>query len=237
MALSFKLSLEGVIGKVYHSSSGHTGVVGMLESLGLPLPPLLRGLVELVVFNVVADTWFYFVHRLFHQVEWLYRNSHYLHHSSHPVNTFIGNGGDVLELVTQGEMQVFVPPLFVPISATAFLLNAVLIQNYVLLLHNGQRYKLPGFLRRYIVDPYEHNIHHYYGYKNFNFGLYLTFWDRVMGTHKPLLPVWEKASKQKSDADLTPGQKESKMLRSQKTVPTMSAVVWASFQQVMMISR
>ena len=53
------------------------------------------------------------VHRVFHTFEWLYKTSHYLHHSAHPVNTYIGNGGDFIELAIQGEMQVFFPPLFV----------------------------------------------------------------------------------------------------------------------------
>jgi hypothetical protein len=36
-----------------------------------------------------------------------YRSSHYLHHSAHPVNTYIGNGGDFIELAS---------PLFADVS-------------------------------------------------------------------------------------------------------------------------
>jgi hypothetical protein len=49
---------------------------------------------------------------------------------------------------------------------------------------------MPG--HKIIIDPYEHNIHHHYGFKNYNFALYFTWWDVLMGTHKEWMPAWEK---------------------------------------------
>jgi len=91
-AFNHKGLLEGKWGHIYHNEAG--------------LPSIPSILYEVVLFNIIADAWFYWSHRLFHEVEWLYRNSHYLHHSAHPVNTFIGNGGDVLELVSQSEANL-----------------------------------------------------------------------------------------------------------------------------------
>ena len=81
-------------------------------------------------------------HRLFHTFEWMYRSSHYLHHSAHPVNTYIGNGGDFIELAIQGEMQVFFPPMFVPINIRLFMINAIFMQAYTLFLHTGERIRM-----------------------------------------------------------------------------------------------
>jgi len=176
MAYSYKMLLEGHwSGYIYHGWAKGT---------------LPGKLFEVLIFNIVADTWFYFVHRLFHTFEWLYKTSHYLHHSAHPVNTYIGNGGDFIELAIQGEMQVFFPPLFVPINIRLFMLNAIFMQAYTLFLHSGERIRMP--LHQVVIDPYEHNIHHHYGFKNYNFALYFTWWDVLMGTHKASMPAWEK---------------------------------------------
>lgn len=187
MAIGYKLSLEGYYGQVYHGSS-----------------TVWQTVVQVVVFNFFADTWFYWTHRMFHAVEWLYKTSHFLHHSAHPVNTFMGNGGDFLELVTQGEMQIFFPPMFVPIQAGVFVLNALFMQLYVLFLHSGQRIRMP--YHHFIVDPYEHNIHHFFGQNNYNFSLYFTFWDKIMGTHKATMVSWEKERMQSKSVNHTPSQ-------------------------------
>lgn len=221
------------MGYVYHTTGASSGLP-FLSSLSHD--SWVRTLVEVVVFNLVADTWFYFVHRMFHEIEWLYRRSHFLHHSSHPVNTFIGNGGDVLELMTQGEMQVFFPPLFVPIQARSYILNALLMQGYVLFLHNGTRTRFPPAIRKFIVDPYEHNVHHYYGYKNYNFGLYFTLWDRLLGTHKATLPAFEAARLKEKESVIkdrgsgfTPGQKESmKQIKEFKGGKGRPQLSWAT---------
>jgi len=35
-----------------------------------------------------------------------------------------------------------------------------------------------------VYDSFDHNIHHYYGQCNYNYGLFFQFWDRMMGTYK-----------------------------------------------------
>ena len=78
----------------------------------------------------------------------------------------------------------------VPINIRLFMLNAIFMQAYTLFLHSGERIRMP--LHQVIIDPYEHNIHHHYGFKNYNFALYFTWWDVLMGTHKATMPAWEK---------------------------------------------
>lgn len=228
MAVSYKTFLEGAMGQVYHG----------------PAPSMLVTLLQVVAFNVLADMWFYFVHRAFHTIHWLYKNSHYLHHSAHPVNSFMGNGGDVLELITQGELQIFVPPLFLPIHAQAFILNAVFMQCYVLILHSGCRVRFP-MLYKWVVDPYEHNIHHYYGFKNYNFGLYFTFWDKLLGTHKETLKVFEKTawdtSRSREQVLHTPANQEQAdpkdvMYKDHKGGKSWSALFVTYIQKVLLLA-
>ena len=40
----------------------------------------------------------------------------------------------------------------------------------------------------FVYQCHDHNIHHYYGEKNFNFGLYFRFWDKLLGTYKHTVP-------------------------------------------------
>lgn len=202
MAVGYKLCLEGYVGNVYHGPTTLTST-----------------LMQVVIFNFLADSWFYWTHRMFHEIEWLYKCSHYLHHSAHPVNTFMGNGGDWVELVSQGEMQVFFPPLFVPVQAGVFVINAIFMQTYVLFLHSGERIRMP--YHKVIVDPYEHNIHHHFGMKNFNFSLYFTFWDRVMGTHKECMPSWDKAKSNLQKASQQAKMQPSITLAATKTPAQM----------------
>jgi sterol desaturase/sphingolipid hydroxylase (fatty acid hydroxylase superfamily) len=38
-------------------------------------------------------------------------------------------------------------------------------------------------------DAHDHNVHHYYGQQNCNFGLFTTIPDRLLGTYKALVPT------------------------------------------------
>jgi len=225
MAVSYKAALEGTYGNVYHTESSFS-----------------KTLVELLLFNIVADTWFYWVHRMFHEVAWLYQRSHYLHHSAHPVNTFMGNGGDAFELITQGELQVFVPTLFVPIHARYFVLNSLMMQGFTLWLHNGKRWKLPNWARKIIIDPFDHNIHHYFGRRNFNYALYFTVWDRMMGTHKDTVAAFEKPVDVITPYADSPAELENVQQRrlaieaeSRGSSSSIPSLIWRSFKLCLLV--
>lgn len=221
LAVSYKAALEGSFGQVYHTTESSW----------------LKNLLQVLLFNMVADTWFYWVHRTFHELAWLYERSHYLHHSAHPVNTFMGNGGDVFELITQGELQVFVPTLFVPVNARWFVINALLMQGFTLWLHNAKRWRFPGWLRKILIDPFDHNIHHYFGRKNFNYALYFTVWDRLMGTHKETVAAFETAVDVKSPYADSPAELENvkqhrlaSETQNRGSSSSIPQLIWRSFK-------
>jgi len=53
-----------------------------------------------------------------------------------------------------------------------------------------------------VYQCHDHNIHHYYGERNYNFGLYFRFWDRLLGTHKAAVPSCKRLSR------TTPAERE-----------------------------
>jgi sterol desaturase/sphingolipid hydroxylase (fatty acid hydroxylase superfamily) len=194
LAFNFKLLMEGKLGHLYIDWDEQPFWYNMLT-------PLL--------YLILSDFWFYWTHRLCHEVEAIYNHSHFWHHASRPTNSFAGNAADFMELMLQGESQVFFVALVCPIPMQVFVTMSSFSQLWAIFLHNGMRIKVPG-----MYDSWDHNVHHYYGKRNGNYGLYFQFWDRAMGTYlgdtktprvflkaercaydsqyeKPPLPVWE----------------------------------------------
>jgi hypothetical protein len=69
--------------------------------------------------------------------------------------------------------------------------RCVAAQAYTLYLHSGERMRMP--LNWLIIDPYEHNVHHYYGFKNYNFALCVwchTICYTVLFLRTRVTPAW-----------------------------------------------
>ena len=140
---------------------------------------------SLVVLIVAHDAYFYWTHRLLHLPK-VIKKTHWLHHRSINPTPWTAYSFDPIEAAVQA---LFVPIilLFLPMHGTAmFLFLAhMIIRNAVG--HSG--YEL--FPRRWAVRPIfgaitmvtHHDMHHSNG--NSNFGLYFTWWDRLMGTEHP----------------------------------------------------
>mmetsp|Transcript_75812 Transcript_75812/g.173551 ORF Transcript_75812/g.173551 Transcript_75812/m.173551 type:complete len:204 (-) Transcript_75812:114-725(-) len=155
--------MEGKLGKVYVDWSDY---------------PMWFNVLSPFFFLVLSDFWFYWTHRLCHEIEAIYNHSHYWHHASRPTNSFAGNAADFVELMFQGESQIFFVAYVCPMHLQVFLAMSSFSQLWSIFLHNGMRIKIPG-----LYDCWDHNIHHYYGKRNGNFGLYFQLWDRLMGTY------------------------------------------------------
>jgi Delta7-sterol 5-desaturase len=131
---------------------------------------------------VLQDTYFYFLHRLFHHPR-LFRWWHQGHHrSSHPT-PWTSFAFDLPEAIVQALFLVglvFVLPLhFITIFAVLSTMTIWAVVN-----HLGLD-RLPAnfphrWCGRWFIGPAHHNIHH--RQYSLHYGLYFTFWDRVMGT-------------------------------------------------------
>jgi sterol desaturase/sphingolipid hydroxylase (fatty acid hydroxylase superfamily) len=139
-----------------------------------------------LVFVVVAhDAYFYWTHRLMH-LPGAMKYIHAEHHKSLNPTPWTAYRFDVFEAAS----HAFFVPLFlffVPIHHTVifFFLTHMIIRNAMG--HSG--YEL--FPRSWAVHPIlgwinlvtHHDMHHANG--QYNFGLYFTWWDRLMGTEHP----------------------------------------------------
>ncbi|UII21722.1 sterol desaturase family protein [Fulvivirga ligni] len=145
------------------------------------------GYLVLSIFMLILlhDTYFYWTHRLMHHKR-LYRLSHLIHHKStnpspwaafafHPIEALFEVGIIVL--------AVFLFPLH-RLAIAAFLIFMIIYNVYGHLgyeLYPKRFYK--HWLGEWLNTSTNHNMHH--EFVKGNYGLYFTFWDRIMGTtHK-----------------------------------------------------
>ncbi|TDD96986.1 sterol desaturase family protein [Flavobacterium cellulosilyticum] len=133
---------------------------------------------------VIHDTYFYWTHKLMHSYKWFYR-FHKIHHSSHqptpwaafafhPVEAFISLG--IIPLI------IFI----IPTHPIALILFLIIMTIYNVLIHLGYeifaKKSVLHFIGKWKNTTRDHDLHHEIGGR-FNYGLYFSFWDRIMGTY------------------------------------------------------
>jgi lathosterol oxidase len=134
---------------------------------------------------VLQDTYFYFTHRLFHHpllFPWLHQG----HHRSHDPTPWTSFAFDPLEAMVQSLFLtgiVFVIPLhFITLIAVLTTMTIWAVLN-----HLGLD-RLPAsfphyWLGKWFIGPAHHSVHH--RRYTVHYGLYFTFWDRLLGTQDP----------------------------------------------------
>lgn len=139
--------------------------------------------VSIVIMVVIHDTYFYWTHRLMHTSRvfgWAHQTHHLSHNptpwaafSFHPLEAIISIG--IIPII------VFLIPCH-PYALFAFLTFMTLINVTG---HLGYEVFTQKFIKsklgRWQNTSTNHNIHHQLA--NYNFGLYFTFWDKVMKTY------------------------------------------------------
>ena len=141
--------------------------------------------VALVLMIVGHDAWFYWTHRLIHDPR-LFRRFHRRHHKSHNPSPFTAYSFDLGEAAING---AFVPLWLVLVPTPwpvvgLFMLHQI-VRNTVG--HSGYELFPAGRdgkpLFDWLTTVTHHDLHH--AEAGWNYGLYFTFWDRVMGTEHP----------------------------------------------------
>ncbi len=139
----------------------------------------------ITLFLIIFDLTIYFQHRLFHAIPFLWR-FHRMHHSDidydlttgirfHPISIALSSIIKIALILIMGA------PVFAVLLAEV-LLNATSMFNH-------SNLKLPKrfefFLRKLIVTPDMHRIHHSVNSAehNYNFGFNFPWWDRLFGTY------------------------------------------------------
>lgn len=131
---------------------------------------------------ILHDTWFYWTHRAMH-IRQLFPYFHLVHHQSTNPSPWAAYAFHPLEAIV--EAGIFVVFLYtIPVHPLHLFIFFFLMIVYNVYGHLGYELYPNGFQRhwlgRWINTSVSHNQHHQY-FKG-NYGLYFTFWDRVMGT-------------------------------------------------------
>jgi sterol desaturase/sphingolipid hydroxylase (fatty acid hydroxylase superfamily) len=146
----------------------------------------LYWLISMPVYVILWDLVFYLTHLVLH-LPLVYRKSHFRHHACRPPVAWSGIAIDPLETVLSGILPYTVPLMILPFHIyTVYALNMALL-IWATVLHSSC-----AWLGNAIwVGTRDHNLHHAYGLRNYNFAAVFTFWDRIFGTlNRAVEPPW-----------------------------------------------
>ncbi|WP_219907673.1 sterol desaturase family protein [Aphanothece hegewaldii] len=160
--------------------SGLTRLYSVLDQYGL----WYLGF-SFVVVLILQDGYFYLLHRGFHHPR-LFKWLHHGHHRSGDPTPWTSFAFDLPEAILQGLFFVgivFLMPLHF-ITLIALLMTMTV---WAVVTHLGFDPFPPSFFRHWfgkcLIGPTHHSIHH--RKYRVHYGLYFTFWDKLLGTHDP----------------------------------------------------
>ncbi len=139
---------------------------------------------SIVIMVVLHDAYFYWTHRLLH-TKWWFRNVHQTHHRSSNPSPWAALSFHPAEAFIQAFITILIV-LFIPAHPIALFIFLVYMVLKNVLGHTG--YELTAFAfkntwwQQWRNTSTHHNNHHLYGRDNY--GLYFTFWDKLMRTHR-----------------------------------------------------
>lgn len=140
---------------------------------------------SVVLLIVLHDAWFYWTHRLIHHRR-LFRRLHRVHHKSGNPSPFTAYSFDTGEAVINA-LYLLIIVLLIPVSELAIVVWAVhmILRNAIG--HCGYELFPATSAGRPLFDwmttVTHHDLHH--AQARWNYGLYFTWWDRLMGTEHP----------------------------------------------------
>lgn len=149
------------------------------------------------IFLTLAFTEFlvYWVHRLEHEIPWLYKNVHYLHHEFIYVTPFCGWAFHPLDSIAQA-LPMMTAPFFFPVHQHLHTFMTLFLSMWGISIHDNMSFiTLQNVIPSdYFLHAAHHTIHHDSGRKK-NYGQFTVFWDKVFGTYekpKDPFPFMEK---------------------------------------------
>jgi Delta7-sterol 5-desaturase len=133
----------------------------------------------------IHDAYFYWLHRLMHN-KFLFKFVHLIHHKSTNPSPWAAYAFHPIEAIL--ESGIFVLLLFImPLQDWHLIVFFICSLIYNVYGHLGFELYPKGFSKnwfgKWLNTSVNHNMHHQYF--DGNYGLYFTFWDRLMGTIRP----------------------------------------------------
>ena len=128
------------------------------------------------VFLAITETGVYWAHRILHHPI-LYRFFHVYHHEYRKPHPWVSMAFHPVDSFLQA-VPHYLTALIVPVHITIYVGFVVFVMVWTYLIHDRL-----SFVRLGIVNyTAHHTIHHIYN--KYNFGQFLTIWDRLCGTHR-----------------------------------------------------
>ena len=159
--------------------------MGYLKEIG-PSLGLTKNLALLAAMILAHDAYFYWAHRAMHHPA-LFKRFHLAHHRSITPTPFAAYSFSVGEASVMALFvliwQIFIPTpglVMFPFLIFQITRNAMGHAGFELM----PRWWLSTRLTRWINTTTHHDLHHA-GSFHHNYGLYFTWWDRMMGTEHP----------------------------------------------------
>ncbi len=156
---------------------GYTQIYSDINEYPLWYIPL-----SILLYLVLHDTYYYWLHRWMHESK-VIRRFHMEHHKSVDTTVFTSFSFHPVESFLQA---LIVPVLLsiIPMSVIAIMITLTLMTISAIINHAGVEIypsnKNSSLFRKYIIGATHHDYHHRNSKKHF--GLYFTFWDRLMKT-------------------------------------------------------
>ncbi len=143
-------------------------------------------LLSIPLYLLLWDAVFYITHLILHS-ELVYKYSHANHHAFRPPTAYSGIAIDSIETFFSGLLPYLVPLFILPFHVyTVYAVNIALV-GWATWLHSRSRW--PG--NWLFIGPRDHNVHHFRGIQNKNFGAIFKLWDRMFGTlDTETTPYW-----------------------------------------------
>lgn len=141
--------------------------------------PIFLQFLEVIV---VADFAQYCVHRLFHQIPFLWK-FHSIHHTIEVMDWFAGSRLHLVDIIfTRG--LTLIPLFILGFDQKALNLYLIFVAFWATFIHVNIRYKFK-FLQPYFVTPLFHHWHHgaHKEAINKNFSVHLPIYDKLFGTY------------------------------------------------------
>ena len=141
--------------------------------------------VSLLAMIMAHDAWFYWTHRLIHHPK-LFRALHRRHHRSNNPTPFTAYSFDLGEAAINA---AFVPLWVILVPTPGLAIDLMLLHQIVRNIIGHAGYELfparadgrPLF--GWLTTVTHHDLHH--AQAGYNYGLYFTWWDKLMGTEHP----------------------------------------------------
>ncbi len=148
----------------------------------LQIPSFIAGILSILLLDLAI----YLQHLMFHAVPLLWR-LHMVHHADLELDVSSGLRFHPLEIVLSMSIKMAIVAALGPPVVAVFIFEVVL--NATAMFNHGNIYlpeSLDKHLRRWVVTPDMHRVHHSVIIRetNSNFGFNFPWWDRVFGTYR-----------------------------------------------------